>query len=64
MLNRIEKNLKKRFPVGSCVSVQVIINDFVKQKYPERCVKNVINTMIRRGELEQRMQRKIVYRIF
>lgn len=65
MLTRIEKQLKKRFAVGSQVSEQNIISDFVqRQKLPEGAVKKVITCMIRRGELQHRMQRKILYRIF
>lgn len=64
MLNRIEKQIKKRFAIGTQVSKQNIINDFVKQKYPEEAIQKVIHTMIRRGELQHRVQRKILYRIF
>lgn len=63
MLNRIEKQLKRRFAIGSQVSEQNIIQDFVRQKYPERAITKVIVTMIRRGELQHRMQRKMLYRL-
>lgn len=63
ILNRIEKQLKRRFAIGSQVSTQNIIGDFTKQKYPERAVVKVIHTMIRRGELQHRMQRKMLYRL-
>uniref|UniRef100_A0A336L2Y3 DNA replication licensing factor MCM5 n=1 Tax=Culicoides sonorensis TaxID=179676 RepID=A0A336L2Y3_CULSO len=63
MLNRIEKQLKRRFAIGSQVSEQNIIQDFTRQKYPERAVLKVIHTMIRRGELQHRMQRKMLYRL-
>lgn len=63
ILNRIEKQLKRRFAIGSQVSTQNIIGDFTKQKYPERAVTKVIHTMIRRGELQHRMQRKMLYRL-
>uniref|UniRef100_U5ELZ4 DNA replication licensing factor MCM5 n=1 Tax=Corethrella appendiculata TaxID=1370023 RepID=U5ELZ4_9DIPT len=63
VLNRIEKQLKRRFAIGSQVSEQNIIQDFVRQKYPERSVLKVIHTMIRRGELQHRMQRKMLYRL-
>lgn len=35
----------------------------MKQKYAERAVLKVIHTMIRRGELQHRMQRKMLYRL-
>lgn len=63
ILNRIEKQLKRRFAIGSQVSTQNIIGDFIRQKYPERAVTKVIQTMIRRGELQHRMQRKMLYRL-
>jgi DNA replication licensing factor MCM5 len=63
MLNRIEKQLKRRFAIGSQVSEQNIIQDFVRQKYPERAIFKVITTLIRRGELQHRMQRKMLYRL-
>lgn len=62
-LNRIESQLKRRFAIGSQVSEMNIIQDFVKQQYPERSVQKVIFTMIRRGELQHRMQRKMLYRL-
>ncbi|RVE55315.1 hypothetical protein evm_000213 [Chilo suppressalis] len=63
MLSRIEKQLKRRFAVGSQVSEQTIIQDFLRQKYPERAIQKVIHTMIRRGELQHRLQRKMLYRL-
>lgn len=41
----------------------VILQDFTRQKYPERSVIKVIHTLIRRGELQHRMQRKMLYRL-
>jgi DNA replication licensing factor MCM5 len=63
MLNRVEKQLKRRFAIGSQVSEQNIIQDFTRQKYPERAILKVIHTLIRRGELQHRMQRKMLYRL-
>ncbi|KAK3932833.1 DNA replication licensing factor Mcm5 [Frankliniella fusca] len=63
MLSRIERQLKKRFAIGSQVSEHNIVQDFLKQKYPERAIMKVIYTMIRRGELQHRMQRKMLYRL-
>lgn len=62
-LNRIEKQLKRRFAIGSQVSEQNIIQDFLRQKYTEPSILKVIHTMIRRGELQHRMQRKMLYRL-
>eukprot|EP00095_Tigriopus_kingsejongensis_P004487 maker-scaffold168_size293125-snap-gene-1.88 protein:Tk04487 transcript:maker-scaffold168_size293125-snap-gene-1.88-mRNA-1 annotation:"dna replication licensing factor mcm5" len=63
LITRIEKQLKKRFAIGSQVSEHSILQDFAKQKYPEKAVQKVIQFMIRRGELQHRMQRKLLYRI-
>ncbi|KAJ8941666.1 hypothetical protein NQ314_010311 [Rhamnusium bicolor] len=63
MLARIEKQLKRRFAIGTQVSQQNIIQDFTHQQYPERAVLKVIQAMIRRGQLQHRMQRKMLYRI-
>lgn len=63
MLTKIEKQLKRRFAIGSQVSTHNIVQDFVRQKYPERAIHKVIHTMIRRGELQHRMQRKMLYRL-
>jgi len=63
LIHRIEKQLKKRFPIGAQISQHTIVSDFEKQKYPERQVQKVLATMIRRGELMHRMQRKMLYRI-
>ena len=41
MLNRIEKQIKRRFVIGSQVSEHAIVQDFSKQKYPERAIYKV-----------------------
>nr|XP_020029520.1 DNA replication licensing factor MCM5 [Castor canadensis] len=63
MLSRIEKQLKRRFAIGSQVSEHSIIQDFTKQKYPEHAIHKVLQLMLRRGEVQHRMQRKVLYRL-
>uniref|UniRef100_A0A8C9RKN5 DNA replication licensing factor MCM5 n=1 Tax=Scleropages formosus TaxID=113540 RepID=A0A8C9RKN5_SCLFO len=63
MISRIEKQLKRRFAIGSQVSEHSIIQDFTKQKYPEQAIYKVLHLMLRRGELQHRMQRKVLYRV-
>lgn len=63
MLVRIEKQLKRRFAIGTQVSQQNIIQDFITQGYQERPILKVIQAMIRRGQLQHRMQRRMLYRI-
>lgn len=62
-LRRIEKQLRRRFAIGTQVSELNIVQDFLRQKYPERSIYKVIHSMIRRGELQHRSQRKMLYRI-
>uniref|UniRef100_A0A452UQG5 DNA replication licensing factor MCM5 n=1 Tax=Ursus maritimus TaxID=29073 RepID=A0A452UQG5_URSMA len=57
LLSRIEKQLKRRFAIGSQVSEHSIIQDFTKQKYPEHAIHKVLQLMLRRGEIQHRMQR-------
>lgn len=40
-VSRIERQLKKRFALGTHVSEYLIIQDFVRQNYPEMLVKKV-----------------------
>uniref|UniRef100_A0A7N6FEA5 DNA replication licensing factor MCM5 n=1 Tax=Anabas testudineus TaxID=64144 RepID=A0A7N6FEA5_ANATE len=63
MISRIEKQLKRRFAIGSQVSEHSIVQDFTKQKYPEHAIYKVLHLMLRRGELQHRMQRKVLYRV-
>uniref|UniRef100_A0A0B7A8Y5 DNA replication licensing factor MCM5 n=1 Tax=Arion vulgaris TaxID=1028688 RepID=A0A0B7A8Y5_9EUPU len=63
LLSRIEKQIKRRFVIGSQVSEHAIIQDFAKQKYPERAIHKVLFLMIRRGEVQHRMQRKVLFRV-
>ncbi|XP_010614222.1 DNA replication licensing factor MCM5 isoform X1 [Fukomys damarensis] len=63
LLSRIEKQLKRRFAIGSQVSEHSIVQDFTKQKYPEHAIYKVLQLMLRRGEVQHRMQRKVLYRV-
>ncbi|OXB55991.1 hypothetical protein ASZ78_009673 [Callipepla squamata] len=63
MLSRIERQLKRRFAIGSQVSEHSIVQDFMRQKYPEHAIYKVLQLMMRRGEIQHRMQRKVLYRI-
>ncbi|CAJ0940741.1 unnamed protein product [Ranitomeya imitator] len=63
MLSRIEKQMKRRFAIGSQVSEHSIIQDFLKQKYPEHAIHRVLHLMMRRGEIQHRLQRKVLFRI-
>lgn len=62
-LQRIEKQVRRRFVVGSQVSEHAIVQDLIKQRYGEKAVYKVIQTMIRRGEIQHRAQRKLLFRV-
>lgn len=63
IFNRIEKHLKKSFVIGTHVSESAIIQEFTRQSYPQSIVRRVIDFCVRRGELQYRMQRKLLYRV-
>lgn len=63
LLSRIEGQLKRRFAIGSQVSEHTIVQDFIRQRYQEKDIMKVLYTMIRRGELQHRLQRKMLFRI-
>ncbi|KAK3710538.1 hypothetical protein QZH41_009373, partial [Actinostola sp. cb2023] len=62
-VRQIEKQIKKRFAIGTQVSEQRIIADFLKQNYSERAIRMVLYLMLRRGEMQHRLQRKVLYRV-
>ncbi|RDD44892.1 DNA replication licensing factor mcm5 [Trichoplax sp. H2] len=61
-VRQVETQLKRRLAIGSQVSEQRAIQDFLKQKFSERAIRTVLHIMLRRGELEHRMQRKVIFR--
>lgn len=61
--NRIENQLRKRFAIGTYVSENLIVNEFVKQSYDESMVKRVIQYCVRRGLMVYKYQRKMLYRV-
>uniref|UniRef100_A0A1I8F9E6 DNA replication licensing factor MCM5 n=1 Tax=Macrostomum lignano TaxID=282301 RepID=A0A1I8F9E6_9PLAT len=62
-LVQAERQVKRRFLIGSQVSESTIVTDFVRQGYPEPVVQKVLSLMLRRGEIQYRMQRRILYRV-
>jgi len=62
-VRRLETLLKKRFAIGSQVSEQRIIADFQRSNFSEKAISTVIHIMLRRGELEHKYQRKVLYRV-
>lgn len=60
---RIEKQIKRRFPVGAQLSEQSIVNDLSKQNFSTQLISKVIGCLVRKGDLQPRMNRKMLYRI-
>jgi len=60
---RIEKQIRRRFVVGSQVSEHAIVQDFIRQNYSERAIYKVLHAMVRRGDVQYRMQRKVLIRV-
>lgn len=60
---RIEKQIKRRFPVGTQVSEKNIVKDLIKQNFPHSAIMKVIHCFIRKGDIQYRLQRKMLYRI-
>ncbi|KAF0990983.1 hypothetical protein HZS_3422 [Henneguya salminicola] len=62
-IRRIETQVKQRFAVGTQVSNQRIVEDLLRQRFNENSIYRVLNIMVMRGEMEHRLQGKILYRI-
>ena len=69
-LQRLERQLKRRLPVGTQVSLSALNNDLLRQRdttgahdraAAERQLERVLQLMLRRGEIQCRMQRKMIY---
>ncbi len=60
--NRLDLQLKL-FSVGEKPKIDAVHVLLFFQKYPERAVYKVIHFMLRRGEIQHRMQRKMLYRV-
>ena len=50
-LNRIERQIKRRFLIGSQVSEKSIVGDLTKQNYPERSVTKVLQVNSQRFQI-------------
>jgi DNA replication licensing factor MCM5 len=62
-VSNAEALLKRRLPIGSQISEKKVIEDFTKQGIAsELSMRRAIATLIQRGELEYRNQRKKIYR--
>lgn len=62
-VQRVEAALKRRLAIGSMASERRLIYHFRDEKFSEQAVRTAISIMVRRGELQYRRQRKVVYRL-
>ena len=62
-LNRVERQVKQRFAIGTQVAEHAIIQDLSHQGYTQPTVLKVLAMMIRRGEIQHKYQRKMLFRI-
>jgi DNA replication licensing factor MCM5 len=45
------------------VSEHLVVQDFIRQRYPEHAIQKVLHALIRRGDIQHRLQRKMLYRV-
>lgn len=63
-LLQIEQKIKQRFPIGHRVSEERILADLVQNRgFNEGSVRKVLHIMVRRGQLEHHMQRRLLVRV-
>lgn len=62
-MNQIEKQIKRRLPIGVQTQEGALVKDLMKQNYQDRIIYKVIYCMIRKGELQFRQQRKQLFRL-
>ena len=60
---KIERQLKRRFPVGTQVAERNIVRDLLAQGFPEKAIRKVLLCFIRKGEIQYRVNRKMLYRM-
>jgi DNA replication licensing factor MCM5 len=61
-VQRVEEALKRRLAIGSQASERRLMDHFLDENYSEFAIRHAIMIMVRRGELQYRRQRKVVYR--
>ncbi|KII62325.1 DNA replication licensing factor mcm5-A [Thelohanellus kitauei] len=62
-IRKIETQIKQRFALGTQVSYARIVEDLTRQRYSENSILRVLNILVMRGEIENRHQGKILYRV-
>lgn len=62
-MKKIEVQIRKRFPVGTQVAERNIINDLRSQGFPEKTVYKVLHGFTRRGDVQYRVNKKMLYRL-
>jgi len=62
-MKKIEKQIRQRFPVGTQVAERNILNDMRNQGFQEKTVQKVLHAFTRRGDIQYRINRKMLYRL-
>jgi DNA replication licensing factor MCM5 len=62
-LLRLEKQIKRRFPVGAQIANTAITQELMKQNFTDAQINKVLSFMVRKGDLQQRAQRRLLYRV-
>ena len=60
---KIEKQIKRRFPVGTQIQEKSIVTDLRKQGFSEKAIYKVIHCAVRKGDFQYRVQRKMLFRL-
>lgn len=62
-LLRLEKQIKRRFPVGSQIAQNNIVQDLMKQNFPEQIINKVLGFLLRKGDIQYRAQKRFLFRV-
>jgi len=62
-VQKAERNIKRRLPIGSVASVSKLKGEMARRNISESVVSRALNVMHQRGEIEYRARRRQVYRL-
>lgn len=60
---KIERQIKRRFPVGTQIQENSILSDLKKQGFSDKAIYKVIHCAVRKGDFQYRVQRKMLFRL-
>lgn len=62
-VQRIEEAIKRRLAIGSQASERRLVDHFLGENFSEFSIRQAIMVLVRRGDLQYRRQRKLIYRV-